>query len=91
MAAPTVIGALRRFLPGFLHRHPAQNRARRRAIWAISHCRTPAMGGHIHACGKCGTSQFAYHSCNHRACPQCGGGDTAQWVERELGKRVGAP
>ena len=29
--------------------------------------------------------------CNHRSCPQCGKDATAEWVERELGKRVGAP
>jgi hypothetical protein len=89
--AATVIGALRRFLPDFLRLHPAQGRARHRAIWAITHCRTAAMGGHVHACPKCGGGEFAYHSCNHRACPQCGKEATAQWVERELGKRVGAP
>ena len=49
------------------------------------------MGGHVHACAKCGAAEFAYHSCNHRACPQCGKEATAQWVERELGKRVAAP
>lgn len=91
MPAATVIGALRRFLPDFLRIHPVQGRARRRAIWAITHCRTAAMGGHVHACQKCGTSRFAFHSCNHRACPQCGREATAQWVERELGKRIGAP
>lgn len=92
MAAATVIGALRRFLPGFLREHPrAQDRARRRAIWALTHCRTPAMGGHVHACAQCGKSEFAWHSCNHRACPQCGKEATAEWVERELGQRVGAP
>lgn len=26
-----------------------------------------------------------------RSCPQCGKSDTAEWVERQLGKRVGAP
>jgi hypothetical protein len=41
----------------------------------------PAQYGH----------ELAYHSCNHRACPQCGKAATAEWVERELGKRVGAP
>ena len=91
MAAATVIGALRRFLPDFLRDHPVQGRARRRAVWALTHCRTAAMGGHVHACTKCGASQFAYHSCNHRSCPQCGKEATSQWVERELGKRVGAP
>ena len=89
--AATVIGALRRFLPDYLRVHPAQDRARHRAIWAITHCRTAAMGGHVHGCSRCATSQFAYHSCNHRACPQCGKDATARWVSRELGKRVGAP
>lgn len=89
--AATVLGALRRFLPAFLRTHPRQDRARRRAIWALTHCRTPVMGGHVHACVKCGTSEFVSHSCNHRACPQCGKQATAEWVERELGKRVGAP
>lgn len=89
--AATVIEALRRFLPEFLREHPVQDRARRRAIWAITHCRTPIMGGHVHACAKCESRHFAFHSCNHRACPQCGSAANAQWVERELKKRVSAP
>ncbi|MDP3849618.1 MAG: transposase zinc-binding domain-containing protein [Luteolibacter sp.] len=48
-------------------------------------------GGHIHACGSCATREFHFHSCKHRSCPQCGKDATAEWVERELGKRVGAP
>jgi hypothetical protein len=87
----TVIGALRRFLPNFLRVHPIGDRARRRTIWALTHCRTATMGGHVHACEKCGTTHFAFHSCNHRSCPQCGKQDTADWVERELAKRIGAP
>ena len=89
--AATVIGALRRFLPDFLREHPVGDRARRRAVWALTHCRTATMGGHVHACEKCGTAHFAFHSCNHRSCPQCGKQDTADWVERELAKRIGAP
>jgi hypothetical protein len=87
----TVIGALRRFLPDFLREHPVLDWARLRAIWALTHCRTATMGGHVHACEKCGTTHFAFHSCNHRSCPQCGQQDTADWVERELAKRIGAP
>jgi hypothetical protein len=86
-----VIAALRRFLPDFLREHPVLDRARRRAIWALTHCRTMVMGGHVHACAKCAETHFAFHSCNHRSCPQCGAQDTAEWVQRELGKRVGAP
>jgi hypothetical protein len=90
--AATVIDALRRFLPGHLreHRH-AMNKAQRRAVWAITHCRTAEMGGHLHACGDCKKREFHFHSCNHRSCPQCGKDATAEWVGRELGKRVGAP
>ncbi len=88
----TVIDALRRFLPAHLreYRH-AMSAAQRRATWAIHHCRTAEMGGHLHACGDCHQKEFRFHSCNHRSCPQCGKDATAQWVERELGKRVGAP
>ena len=90
--AAAVIDALRRFLPAHLreNRH-AMGEAQRRAVWAITHCRTAEMGGHLHACGKCHTREFHFHSCNHRSCPQCGKDATAEWVERELGKRVGAP
>ena len=89
--AVTVIEALRRFLPAHLDRVAALNRDQRRAVWAITHCRTPVMGGHLYACGQCRRREFAYHSCNHRSCPQCGRSATAEWVRRELDKRVGAP
>ena len=49
------------------------------------------MGGHLHACTDCGKKEFAWHSCNHRSCPLCGRAATAQWVGRELGKRIAAP
>jgi hypothetical protein len=88
----TVIGVLRRFLPDYLRTGPpALTPDRRRAIWALTQCRTPALGGHLYACGDCGKREFAYHSCNHRACPQCGRAATAKWVARELGKRIDAP
>jgi hypothetical protein len=86
-----VIDALRRFLPPFLAEKPALDEAKRRAVWAITRCRTAEMGGHLHACDSCHTREFHFHSCNHRSCPQCGKSATAEWVERELGKRVGAP
>lgn len=90
--AAAVIDALRRFLPAHVreHRH-VMSGAQRRAVWAINHCRRAEMGGHLHACGKCGKREFHFHSCNHRSCPQCGRDATAEWVQRQLGKRVGAP
>jgi Putative transposase/Transposase zinc-binding domain len=88
----TVIEALRRFLPTHLREHHhVMSEAQRRAVWAITHCRTAEMGGHLHGCDSCKIREFHFHSCNHRSCPQCGKNATAEWVERELGKRVGAP
>ena len=90
--AATVIEALRRFLPAHLREHRrAMNAAQRRAVWAINHCRTAEMGGHLHTCDHCKKREFHFHSCNHRSCPQCGKNNTAEWIERELRKRVGAP
>jgi hypothetical protein len=90
-SAPTVIGALRRFLPEFLTTNPVLSPPQRRALWAINHCRTAALGGRFLGCQPCGQIHFAYHSCNHKACPQCGKSATAAWVQRELAKRVNAP
>jgi hypothetical protein len=85
------LGALRRFLPEFLKTDPPLSTAQRRAIWAITHCRTAALGGRAFACKTCGHVHFAYHSCNHKACPQCGALANRRWVQRELRKLVNAP
>jgi len=78
-------------VPAFLEGGSPLSRQQRRAIWAITHCRTPAMGGRAYACPRCAEVRFAYHSCNHKACPQCGRQATQRWVEREMGKLVNAP
>lgn len=89
--ARTVLGALRQFLPEFLNSSPTLSADQRRALWAIAHCRTPALGGRAFACPDCSKVQFAWHSCNHKACPQCGRAATARWVQRESHKLVDAP
>jgi hypothetical protein len=88
---PTVLGALRAFIPEFLKAGSPVSSQQRRAIWAITHCRTAALGGRAFACKACDHLQFAYHSCNHKACPQCGALATRRWVQRELLKLVNAP
>lgn len=87
----SVTEVLRRFLPPFLQTAPALSHPQRRAIWAITHCRTEAMGGNVFKCQCCGHAHFAFHSCNHKACPQCGRKATQRWMEREMAKRVNAP
>lgn len=91
MGAPSVIEALRGFLPAHLATRPVMSPGQWRAVDAILHCRTPAMGGQVFGCPDCGGQHFAWHSCNHKACPQCGGDATAKWVERQMARRVEAP
>jgi hypothetical protein len=63
----------------------------RRAVRAILSCRTAALGGQVYRCADCRTNHFVYHSCNHRACPQCGQADAAQWVEQQKLKLLPVP
>jgi len=88
---PAVIGALRRFIPAFRQTAPPLSADQRRALWAITHCRTPALGGQVFGCRPCGRVEFAWHSCNHKACPQCGRTATAHWIQRELRKLLPVP
>jgi Putative transposase/Transposase zinc-binding domain len=88
---PTVVGALRAFLPEFQSSEFALSAQQRRAIWAITHCRTAALGGRAFVCNDCNQIHFAYHSCNHKACPQCGALATRRWVAREVHKLINAP
>jgi hypothetical protein len=90
-AKPTVLEVLRRFLPAFLAETPTLSPQQWRAIWAITHCRTPTLGADAFFCKLCNRVHLAYHSCNHKACPQCGHADTAAWIQRELAKRINAP
>ena len=63
----------------------------RRAVACILTCRTPALCGQLFRCPKCGQAHYAYHSCNHRACPQCGAADATEWIERRKLKLLPVP
>jgi hypothetical protein len=86
-----VLEALRRFIPELRTTAPALSPHQHRAIRAITRCRTPALGGRAFACKECRHVHFAYHSCNHKACPQCGALSAHRWVRRELRKLIQAP
>jgi hypothetical protein len=61
------------------------------AVEAVLSCRTPRRGGSVHQCGPCQRSYYLYHSCNHRACPRCGGADAAQWTRRQEARLLPVP
>ena len=55
----------------------------RAAVAAIIHCRTAALGGEVFACPQCQRMHWVYHSCYHRACPQCDQAEAAAWSARQ--------
>ena len=87
----TLAEILRRHWPAYAalfgNKIPAAHRA---AVAAILSCRTPARGGQLYRC-DCGQTQYAYHSCGHRACNQCGQGAAAAWTQRQQTKLLPVP
>jgi hypothetical protein len=63
----------------------------RRAVQAILTCRTRALGGEVYRCADCRQEHFVYHSCNHRACPQCGHAEATEWIARQKLKLLPVP
>ena len=82
---------LRRHWPAYEQKYRARLLpSHRRAVAAILSCRTPALGGQLFRC-ECGREHYAYHSCNHRACPKCGHADATEWLNRQRRKLLPVP
>jgi hypothetical protein len=59
------------------HRLRSEQRA---ALRAIARCRTPALGGHLERCDRCGATRAVYHSCRSRHCPKCQNVAKERWL-----------
>jgi hypothetical protein len=55
----------------------------RSAMWAIEHCRTEALGGHVYHCPECDQHVYQYHSCRNRHCPKCQNEQAQHWLEQQ--------
>jgi hypothetical protein len=76
----------------YAFRHRAQLcGAHYRAVRAVLQCRTPALGGRMYRCDDCHKPHFAYHSCNHRSCPQCGAYDQQVWTAKQEARLLPVP
>jgi hypothetical protein len=83
---------LRRHWPEYERQFGAQLLpSHRRAVQAILTCRTGALGGEVYRCADCCREHYVYHSCNHRACPQCGHADATEWIARQKLKLLPVP
>ena len=63
----------------------------RRVLAAIEACRTPALGGHLYCCPRCGYEHPVYHSCRNRHCPKCQALASARWVEARAAELLPVP
>jgi hypothetical protein len=57
-----------------------------KAVNSIRFCRTPALGGELHACGECDHQTKKWHSCRDRHCPVCQGDAARRWIEKQKEK-----
>ena len=89
---PTLAAVLRQHWPEYERQFGAQILpSHRRAVAAILSCRTPALGGELFRCPDCQREHFVYHSCNHRACPQCGQEAATHWLDCQKAKLLPVP
>lgn len=82
MGAGSDLGAIVRARSENLIRTRPVTSGQRKAMRAIGACRTPSLGGHRDQCDRCGHEHIQWHSCRHRACPQCGGAAREAWLEQ---------
>jgi hypothetical protein len=66
-------------------------RPQRRALRAISLCRTPALGGHLDQCSRCGFRHIVWHSCRNRHCPRCQAEARKRWLEQRKSEVLPVP
>ncbi len=51
-----------------------------RVLFAIEHCRTAALGGHLDRCQQCGYEATSFNSCRSRHCPKCQTNARNKWI-----------
>jgi putative transposase/transposase-like zinc-binding protein len=51
-----------------------------RILFAIEHCRTAALGGHLDRCRQCGYEATFFNSCRSRHCPKCQTNARDKWL-----------
>ena len=69
------------FAPEYRKKHklPLQHL---KTMFAIEHCRTSVLGGHIDQCNSCNHERIFYNSCRNRHCPKCQRLKQAKWIDK---------
>jgi hypothetical protein len=83
-------GCLSRFGEAYRQNHALSDTSAK--VWrAIVNCRTAALGGHLIACDGCEYSEYRYHSCRNRHCPQCQTKAKDAWIRARLAELLPVP
>src|SRR5262245_52672385 len=88
MALVTLQTIFQEAFPAYEQTHPLPAHVRK-AARAIMPCRPAALGSHIQACPDGHMARIWYHSCRHRACPQCASLQTERWLALQHARRLG--
>ena len=74
-----VVDVLRRVVAAILRKDELGSE-QRRLLCSIRDCRTPALGGEVLVCPKCGLEKEVFHSCRNRHCPNCQAQTQDEWI-----------
>ena len=86
----TVAEVLRTFGPEYLRDHSLSTPQAR--VWrSIVSCRTPALGGKLQRCDRCGREQRLFRSCRNRHCPQCQSQARDAWRQAQVAELLPVP
>ena len=86
----TLAEVLRTFGRAYLRDHSLST-PQARAWRAIVACRTPALGGQLQRCDRCGREQRLFRSCRNRHCPQCQSQARDAWRQARLAELLPVP
>ena len=86
----TLAEVLRQYGPEYL-RHHHVGPTQWKALWAITHCRTAALGAQRYWCRRCGFERNVYHSCRNRHCPQCQTQASSAWAAARTAELLPVP
>jgi Putative transposase/Transposase zinc-binding domain len=91
VGAPADLGAIVRACGATYLQSHRTTATQRKALRAISACRTPALGGQRQQCDRCGHEHIQWHSCRHRACPRCQASARTEWLAAREAELLAVP
>lgn len=69
----------------------AQPLKNRKAIYALTHCRTREMGVSYYSCSENHKGIEQFHSCRHRSCFLCAQKKRLEWIESQKNRLLNIP